>query len=159
MTPTSRMQDAPSLRAGQPWRMASLVVTWLALMSCATVGRADPCAHAQSQVDVNACLGQDAAAIEGRLDSLVSELQVRLPAAERAQLDTVQELWRAYRQGQCAWETAPFAGGSIQPALRAECQAAHARARLNELAPMLCEGVGRTRACPASRRYVEPRRL
>jgi hypothetical protein len=58
-----------------------------------------------------------------------------------------------YRDAQCAWESAAFQGGSIQPLVLATCFRRLTEERIAILKHQLCEGGG---DCDAARKYDPP---
>jgi len=118
--------------------------------------RAQDCSHSANQREWNICAGNEAAHSERRLDQLIAEISSRADSARRAQLQGVQEKWKAFRDSDCQWQANAFTGGSIQPAVYAECIVALTEARIADLKLQLCEGFGVRGPCAESRRYDLP---
>jgi hypothetical protein len=71
-------------------------------------------------------------------------------------LQAVQQTWKAFRDNDCQWQADAFTGGSIQPAIYAECILALTEARIADLRLQLCEGFGVRGPCAKSRKYDLP---
>ena len=106
----------------------------------AASARAVDCANATTQGAMNACAARDRAAADTELDAAFEALQDRVSDEGRDALDEAQRAWIAYRDAQCAFESAGTAGGSVHPMIVATCRAELTRARTERLVRQLeCE--------------------
>ncbi|WP_206614734.1 lysozyme inhibitor LprI family protein [Paenirhodobacter populi] len=94
------------------------------------------CSNATQQVEMNAC----AAAAYTQADEALNAIYKQAVAAAKGQGDdgpklllAAQRAWIAYRDAACAAEVAPYAGGSIQPLVQAQCLERLTRARSEDL--------------------------
>lgn len=99
------------------------------------VAQAD-CSAATQQVEMNAC----AATAYSQADDALNAVYKQAAAAAKGQGDdgpalllAAQRAWIAYRDAACAAEVAPYAGGSIQPLVQAQCLERLTRARSEDL--------------------------
>jgi uncharacterized protein YecT (DUF1311 family) len=131
------------------------IVSGLVLWPLGTA-RAQDCRHSANQREWNICAGNNAAAADHRLEQLLTEISSRADSARRARLQAVQQTWKAFRDNDCQWQADAFTGGSIQPAIYAECILALTEARISDLKLQLCEGFGARGPCAESRKYDLP---
>jgi len=131
------------------------IVSALVLWPLGTA-RAQDCRHSPNQREWNICAGNKAAAADRRLDRLLADVSSRADSVRRAQLQAVQQTWKAFRDNDCQWQADAFTGGSIQPAIYAECILALTEARIADLKLQLCEGFGVRGPCAESRKYDLP---
>ena len=117
---------------------------------------AQDCNHSPDQRAWNTCTANEAELSDKRLDRLLAEISSHADSARRLQLETVQAKWKTFRDSDCKWQAAAFAGGSIQPTVYSECVTALTEARIADLKLQLCEGFGVRGACAASRNYDLP---
>jgi uncharacterized protein YecT (DUF1311 family) len=115
--------------------------------------RAQDCSHSPNQREWNICAGNKAEHSERRLTQLLAEISSRADSVRRAQLQSVQEKWKTFRDSDCQWQADAFTGGSIQPVVYSECIFALTEARIVDLKLQLCEGFGVRGECAESRRY------
>lgn len=108
-----------------------------------------------TQLGMNICARRAMEASQARLDRLLGELGDKYSApADAEALRAVQEQWVEFRDLDCAWESAPYAGGSIQPLVHLSCLESHNLARIDRLRIFLCDGGGMTGPCEASEQYA-----
>lgn len=117
---------------------------------------AQDCNHSPDQRAWNICTANEAELSDRRLKRLLAEISSVADSARRLQLATVQAKWKTFRDSDCQWQAAAFAGGSIQPTVYSECITALTEARIADLKLQLCEGFGARGACAASRNYDLP---
>ena len=117
---------------------------------------AQDCDHSANQRDWNICTANEAAKLDRRLDQLLAQISARADSTRRAELVSVQDKWKMFRDADCQWQADAFSGGSIQPAVYSECVIVLTTARITELKLQLCEGFGVRGPCAESRRYDLP---
>ncbi len=106
-----------------------------------------------TQLEMNVCAGREADAASAKLSALVKELERKLDAPARDELQKIQAQWQELRSRDCNWERSMFAGGSLAPLVHAVCATARTNERIQRLKILLCEGAGMTGPCEASRKY------
>jgi uncharacterized protein YecT (DUF1311 family) len=80
------------------------------------------CAGAQTQMALNACAGKDYKKADAALNQVYGKLKGKLTKpADRKPLAAAERAWIAYRDAECAFETAGTADGTIHPMLMAMC--------------------------------------
>ena len=145
-----------------PYSMLSVVTLLRRLARLAVAGifvypivsaKAQTCDDSANQREWNICAGNEAAASDQRLKQLLREISARADSARRARLAAVQGSWESFRDADCKWQADAFAGGSIRPAIYAQCLTALTEARITDLKLQLCEGFGAMGSCAASRKY------
>jgi uncharacterized protein YecT (DUF1311 family) len=117
---------------------------------------AQDCDHSPNQLEWNICTANEAANLDRRLGQLLAQISSRADSARRAQLESVQEKWKVFRDADCQWQADAFSGGSIQPVVYSQCITALTRARIQDLKLQLCEGFGVRGTCAESRKYDLP---
>ncbi|RYC29855.1 DUF1311 domain-containing protein [Lichenibacterium minor] len=111
-----------------------LVAGALALLAGAGPLRAEDCAKAATQTDLNICAGQARAAADAALNATYGALVAAPTMADRLdRLRAAERAWVGYRDAQCAFEGARFEGGSMQPMAVDGCAEALTRRRTTEL--------------------------
>ena len=81
----------------------------------------EACAGGSSQSALNDCAGRALKAADEALNETYRALLERVSPQGRLALQTAQRAWIVYRDGQCAFETAGSADGSIHPMMLAAC--------------------------------------
>jgi uncharacterized protein YecT (DUF1311 family) len=109
---------------------------------------------AQQPPDI--CLAAAADSLRKRLDTLLAELQRKLPTSRYSQLKVAQGRWSQYLVAHCKWEYGTAQGGTMASIMESGCEADLTADRIAELKVHLCEGEGLTGPCKASRRYDGP---
>ena len=108
---------------------------------------ADPCASAQSQMEITECWGKLANKAESDLTALYQKIQKAIQAriaAQDAQLKGYEEralaklkaaqlAWTHYRDAQCDAAEQQFEGGTIAPSIASGCHKELADQRMKEL--------------------------
>lgn len=79
------------------------------------------CSKAPNTAAMNACYGAARDAADATLNARYKTLMSRLGADDQARLREAQRAWIAFRDKQCAFETAAYSTGSIYPVLVATC--------------------------------------
>lgn len=105
------------------------------------VTQADCYDSAIDQTAINRCAHDQAQQAEQRLQQLISELQPRLTAVQRLQLQAAQTAWKQVLRHDCALEAGYVAGGSIEPLIIAGCAEQHRLQRIQQLRHYLCPPV------------------
>lgn len=115
------------------------MVAALFLAAPALAGGID-CNNAATQTDMNICAGKTFQAADASLNLLYRGLMAKYDAKSQALLKDAERKWLAYRDAECAFETAPTEDGSAYPMVHALCMAALTKARVKELqAQQNCE--------------------
>ena len=91
------------------------------------------CADAQTQADINACIGSDYKASDKRLNDLYGQYRQRLDAGQKKALTAAQKAWLNYRDLSCKFETSSVEGGSGYPMAYSNCLKAMTDQRIKEL--------------------------
>ena len=95
---------------------------------------------------------------ERRLAALLKAIRPTIDTTRWLQLTKIQKTWVEYRDAHCRWDSRAVEGGSMQPMWEANCRASLTEARIADLKHQLCEGLGATGDCPASKRFDPSRR-
>jgi uncharacterized protein YecT (DUF1311 family) len=117
--------------------MKSQLLTLLlpaSLLAFATAAQAaDDCANAQTQAEINACIGGAYKASDKQLNDLYGQYRQRLDAGQKKALTAAQKAWLNYRDLSCQFETAGAKGGSGYPMAYNSCLTAMTDNRTKEL--------------------------
>jgi len=132
----------------------AMLLTTLAVGLAMQPAHAAPdCANAQNQRAIDACAGNADQRADAELNRQYRALQHRLNDDRDGakKLTDAQRAWIAFRDAECAFQTARVAGGSAEPAARATCLEQMTRARTAALRHYLSCGEGDLN-CPAPAR-------
>ena len=118
-------------------KLAIIFLILLAPVGAFTFGqgqkKAEPCADAQTQTDMNICWGKEYKAADATLNQVYGQLMRKLDAADQAQLKQVEAAWLKYRDANCEFVADRYKGGTIRPMIEAICLADTTRNRTVEL--------------------------
>jgi uncharacterized protein YecT (DUF1311 family) len=81
----------------------------------------DPCKGEENQTNLNLCAQQNYQKADAELNATWKKLLEHLTYDEIDQLREVQRIWLKFRDAECAFEVAPFDGGSIVPMIQYGC--------------------------------------
>ena len=110
-----------------------LLLLPLGLLAFSSLAHADDCADAQTQGEINACIGAAYKASDQRLNNLYGEYRQRLDAGQKKALTAAQKAWLNYRDLSCRFETSGVEGGSGHPMAYSNCLKAMTDYRITEL--------------------------
>jgi len=99
----------------------------------------DPCADAQSQLEMNMCWGNRYKAADAQLNAVYRQFTSKLSPEETAQLKAAQLAWLKFRDANCEFVADAYKGGTIRPMIAAMCLADVTTARTNELKAQMKE--------------------
>ena len=125
-----------TMRQMKSIRRPIMLILALLLSSISIAGQKpkdDPCANAQSQLEMNQCAGNAYKAADGELNQIYRKLVAMLDAGEKVQLKVVQTAWLKYRDAHCEFVGDQYKGGSIRPMIYAFCLADVTKNRTTEL--------------------------
>jgi|SRR6185312_2466036 len=91
------------------------------------------CKHAQTQMDMDFCAGQDFTAADAKLNALYKQMMSKYDSGNQAMLRTAQRNWVAFRDAECAYETNLSVGGTIHPMMVTLCKTTKTNDRIKEL--------------------------
>jgi uncharacterized protein YecT (DUF1311 family) len=91
------------------------------------------CKNAATQMELDYCAGLDFKAADAKLNALYQGLMAKYNTNNQALLRDAEEKWLAWRDAECAYETALTVGGTIHPMLETECDSAETNDRIKEL--------------------------
>ncbi|HTQ15445.1 MAG TPA: lysozyme inhibitor LprI family protein [Rhizomicrobium sp.] len=91
------------------------------------------CRQAQTQIEMDYCAGLDFKAADARLNAVYLQLMARYDVANQALLRAAEEKWIAWRDSECAYETALTMGGTIHPMIDTMCRTEKTQAHVKEL--------------------------
>ena len=131
-----------TMRQMKSIRRPIMLILALLLSSISIVGqksKADPCANAQSQAEMNICWGKEYKAADAQLNAAYREFNSKLNPEETAQLKTAQLAWIKFRDANCEFVADAYKGGSIRPMIAAMCLADVTNARTSELKAQMKE--------------------
>jgi uncharacterized protein YecT (DUF1311 family) len=127
-----------------------LPAAFLALAVLTQTARAEPCADAVTQADMNMCAADDFRAADADLNRAYQALRSRLSGeGAREALLTAQRAWLALRDAECEFSTSAARGGSVHAMLVRQCLAEQTRSRTERLKTYLaCADRDGDLACP-----------
>ena len=99
----------------------------------------DPCANAQTQLEMNMCWGNQYKAADAQLNSVYRDFTSKLSPEESAQLKAAQLAWIKFRDANCEFVADAYKGGTIRPMIAAMCLADVTTARTTELKAQMKE--------------------
>jgi len=115
--------------------IALLSMTLLAAVSVAAQKpkEKDPCADAQTQLEMNMCAGKAYKEADAELNRVYQKLAAMLDDAEKTQLKNVETAWIKYRDANCEFVADQYKGGTIRPMIYALCMGDVTKNRTTEL--------------------------
>lgn len=117
--------------------IGGLIMTVLFFPWHSTAAQAADCGSLKTQAEITACLGDDAKTADVLLNTLYQNLVRQLSAKDKTNLRDAQRAWIVYRDKECDFRTAPYAGGSVAPSLVSSCIAALTSQRIYDLRTQL----------------------
>lgn len=127
--------------------LSILVVAFPLSLSAA---KADDCANAQTQADIDQCIGKSFQESDKKLNQSYKQIEARLKgdAASTKLLVSAQRAWVAFRDAECSFQAGPIEGaGTMYPATLAGCKGALTQKRLEDFKGYLNCQEGDT-SCP-----------
>lgn len=91
------------------------------------------CESPANTVEMDRCAGRDFQAADAKLNALYRAMSARYDAANRALLKAAEKDWILYRDAECAYETNPTVGGTINSTMITQCRTRKTNARIKEL--------------------------
>jgi uncharacterized protein YecT (DUF1311 family) len=91
------------------------------------------CSKAVTQMDMNQCADRDFRAWDAKLNALYRVVMKNQDTKGQMLLRTAERNWIAWRDSECAFESASSEGGSIQPMEYSLCLTDKTHARIKEL--------------------------
>ncbi len=117
-----------------------IVSALLGLIGSAAFAQNEDCSNAVKQIELNSCADRSFRAADAELNQIYQALAQKVTKPGAAKLNAAQRAWIAYRDAQCAFETAGTEGGSIHPMIVSGCLETLTRAQTKRLAGQLnCE--------------------
>ena len=101
--------------------------------------RADPCAKARTQADLNDCWGKQYQAADAVLNQAYRQLVAMLDDEEKSQLKEVETAWLKYRDANCEFVADQYKGGTMRPMAYAVCLDDMTRNRTAEIRTQIKE--------------------
>jgi uncharacterized protein YecT (DUF1311 family) len=111
----------------------------MAASASAQCGQApDPCANAQTTVEMRNCAGKEYKKADAELNSVYKQLMSKLTdEGHKAALKTAQQAWIKYRDANCEFEAYLNRGGTIYPVVYTGCLSAMTMNRTKELRELI----------------------
>jgi uncharacterized protein YecT (DUF1311 family) len=98
----------------------------------------DPCANAQTQVEMNECQGREYKKADAALNAVYKQLMAKIDdEGERTSLKAAQQAWIKYRDVDCEFESYLNKGGTIYPLVYSGCLTALTQERTRHLRDLL----------------------
>lgn len=117
----------------RPLRLA--LAPALAAVLLGAPARAQDCAGASTQLELDDCAAASFATVDAELNDTYREIIARLrddPATKQLLVEA-QHAWLVFRDGECAFATSATAGGSIYPMLATQCRTMLTETRVEQL--------------------------
>jgi uncharacterized protein YecT (DUF1311 family) len=95
--------------------------------------RAEPCANAETQAEMNNCAGREYKTADAVLNQIYRQFVSMLNDEEKSQLKEAQTAWLKYRDTNCDFFADQYKGGSMRPMILGYCLADMTRNRTTEL--------------------------
>lgn len=100
-------------------------------------GAGQMCPDARTQLEMNRCASDELARADSALNHRYQHLIRGLQPERVEPLRVAQRAWIRFRDAECAFRAARYAGGSLQPFVRATCLAGLTRERTEHFGEML----------------------
>lgn len=97
------------------------------------VDELEECGSFSTQTEMNLCAGRNADASSEQLAQIKPIVADSLDAAGKTSLTRSTAAWKAFRDLDCRFASAQFAGGSIEPLIYGDCLTDQNLARIEEL--------------------------
>ena len=98
----------------------------------------DPCANAQTQVEMNECQGREYKKADAALNVVYKQLMAKIDdEGERTSLKAAQQAWIKFRDADCEFESYQNKGGTIYPLVYSGCLTVHTQERRKQLRELL----------------------
>lgn len=97
----------------------------------------NPCARAQTQVEMNQCAIKEYEKADGELNRVYREVMAALRPEIQEKLKAAQRAWIAYRDAHCDCASFDYSGGSIYPLVYYNCLRDLTMARITEIQQLL----------------------
>ncbi|WP_439271381.1 lysozyme inhibitor LprI family protein [Pseudochrobactrum sp. HB0163] len=121
---------------------AALAAASLFFISGSDNANAQDCSQLQTQSEITSCFGNDEKNADNQLNIIYKNLMGRLAEADKQNLRNAQRAWIVFRDKECAFRTAPYAGGSVAPSLKAACVTSLTSQRILDLRDQMQCGEG-----------------
>jgi uncharacterized protein YecT (DUF1311 family) len=129
---------------GNMKKITFIITTALCLLLALKVSTAnaqtqkDPCANAQTQVEMNECQGREYKKADAALNAVYKQLMAKIDTeGERAALKAAQVAWIKYRDADCEFVSYLNKGGTIYPLVYSGCLTARTQERTKQLREVL----------------------
>lgn len=113
------------------------VATVVALVRAQQSPKKNPCAQAQTQIEMNDCAAKESRAADQKLNKLYAELAAKLEPERLAKLKEAERAWIKFRDADCDFQSSLYKGGSIYPMIYNGCLTDNINHRLKQLEQML----------------------
>jgi uncharacterized protein YecT (DUF1311 family) len=112
-----------------------LIVLCLIASILPSFARADDCANAATQADMNACADASLKNTDAELNDVYREIVGRLKGSDQTKqlLIASQRAWLLFRDAECAFSTSAAKEGSIYPSLVQNCRNSMTQDRIKGL--------------------------
>lgn len=101
-------------------------------------GKKDPCANAQTQMELNDCQAREYKKADGALNAVYKQLMAKIDdEGERGALKTAQQAWIKYRDANCEFESYLNKGGTMYSMVYDGCLTALTEERTRHLRDLL----------------------
>lgn len=91
------------------------------------------CGEMANQLEMNLCAGENYALSDAKLNEIYQYVQSNLDSTAKSKLETAEQAWIKFRDGQCEFERSGFEGGSIAPLIFHTCMEQMTDIRIDEL--------------------------
>jgi uncharacterized protein YecT (DUF1311 family) len=97
----------------------------------------DPCANAQTQIELNECAKKEYDAADAELNMVYKEVMADLSPEMQGKLKAAQRAWIVYRDAHCDCAAFEYSGGSIYPLIYYNCLRDNTISRTQEIRQLL----------------------
>ena len=112
-----------------------VVVRWTLFMMTVSISATAiaQCQSSKNQTDLNECMAAELAREDEKLNGAFREYTLSLSADQVRGFEETQRAWRRFMELSCDFESSGVTGGSLQPAILANCRTRLTRERLGDI--------------------------
>ena len=118
-----------------PMRLKRVVVHWTLFLMTVSISATAiaQCQISKNQTDLNECMAAELAREDEKLNGAFREYTLSLSADQVRRFEESHRAWRRFMELSCDFESSGVTGGSLQPAILANCRTRLTRERLGDI--------------------------